>query len=141
MRRGLVIVLVLTFAMSSAGTVLCEVDCASARLSHDAAPVLEGGATAMHCHGMGNETARRDAPAQRGKSHRSKKDGGAHQHARNQVIANSRTQFASTGADATPAALVDRVLPSLDIPGISRNGDVSIPINTHSAFTTGVLRI
>lgn len=143
MMRGLVILFVLAFVVGNAGTVLCETDCAGAKLSQDARalPSTDGGANTMHCHDIAKQTARNDAPVPHGNSHRNPKDCGAHQHARILATVSSGAQIALARAVATPGAFFGGAPRSVDVPGVSRNENASVAINPHLVIASGVLRI
>jgi hypothetical protein len=145
MIRGAIISLALVLAVASAGTVLCEMDCAAGEHAASAAAMTDGVANgaSSHCSGERIDSARRDMSARHGSSGGDTKHTGAHSHLR--IVATVRAEV-----QISPALLLSdfAVIPaSFDAAIFARveenfwNNNSSPPIKPPSVFSTGVLRI
>jgi hypothetical protein len=140
--RGLIAVLALVLIVASAGTVLCEMDCAASGHAESVAAMTPMSGGASHCDGEQMDSAQQEMGAHHGSSSGSRKHG-AHLH---------------TGIVATVGARVlispaikfsDVAVASVDFgaPVFVRadenfwKNSSSPPINSSFVFATGVLRI
>jgi hypothetical protein len=143
--RGFMIVLAMVLALASAGTVLCEMDCAAGgHTESDAKTVAMTpmNAGASHCDGDQMNSAAQDMGAHHGSSSGSRKHG-AHLHTGIVATVGARvlispqikfSEFAVASVD-----LGARVFASFD-ENLWKNNS-SPPINSSSVLSTGVLRI
>jgi hypothetical protein len=143
--RALMIVLALLLAVASAGTVLCEMDCAAGGHTQAAAAMSDSasGLATSHCDGEQMDSARHDMPAPHGSSGGNTKHGGVHLHPRIMATTTPRIQIspslrfsgAVTGQIVFSATLAARTVETF------RNDGSPPPINFPSVFSSGVLRI
>jgi hypothetical protein len=151
--RSAVILLALVLAVASAGTVLCEMECAACGFETSSRAMTDGAAdfdainvasssTAMpHCEGDQNETARNNTPVSHGPSSGTTHHHGVHVHPR--IVAT-----AAVGASISPSASIFAAVHTVSdtVPPVynfefSSNNNSPPPINSPSVFATGVLRI
>jgi hypothetical protein len=143
MMRGLIILLAIVFALASAGSVLCEIDCASGG-SLQGKISMEGnanGATSMRCHNHEGSKLSHDRPAPDRNSGGNTKKCGVHGHTRIVAKANAGTRAIPAGASRTPALVSGSRAGSAFNENNLRSSDFSPPISPPSVFTIGVLRI
>jgi hypothetical protein len=139
--RGFMIVLALTLATASAGTVLCEMDCAAGGHAESAAAITPMSNTS-HCDGVQTDSARQEMGVHRGSSGGNRKHG-AHLHTG--IVATvgvrvlilpaikfSEVAVASIGSVAPVFARADQNF------WINNS---SPPINSSFVFAASVLRI
>lgn len=144
MLRGAISLLVLMLVVASAGTVMCEMDCAAGGLADAAAARCAGagGVATSHCNGEQMDSSRHDIPMPNGSPSGNTKHSGAHLHPRIVATAGAEVQispapisdFAVTPVSSGPAIFA-RIEENL------RNNNSSPPITPPSVFSTGVLRI
>jgi hypothetical protein len=143
--RGFMILLALIFAFASAGTVLCETNCAAGASAASGAGMPDGSekVATSHCDGEQTDASRQDAPVHHRNSGGNTKHDGAHSHLRIVATASAEVQVSPaltfSNFAATPvnfgAALFARVEQN------SWNNNSSPPLKSSSVFSTGVLRI
>lgn len=140
--RGFMIVLVMTLAVASVGTVLCEMDCAAGGHAESAAAMTPMNAGASHCDGEPMDSAQQKMGAHHGSSDGNRKHG-AHLHTGIVATVGVRvlispgikfSEFAVSSVDygAQFFARADE--------NFWRNNS-SPPINSSFVFAAGVLRI
>jgi hypothetical protein len=135
--RGLMIVLALVLVVASAGTVLCERDCAAVGHAASSIAMPPMGVGASHCDGEQIDSS------QHGNSGGSTKHGGAHLHSGIVATVGARVLISpAITFSAFAVASVDlgaALLASGD--EHSWNSNSSPPIDFPSGFSSGVLRI
>jgi hypothetical protein len=143
MVRSAIIVLALVLAVASAGTVLCEMDCAVFGHAASAAAMTDGsyGGATLHCQGEQNEIAHHQMPAPHRTSSGNTKHSGAHLHARIVATATARVQISPvvTFSAVIPVAFGAAICARTD--EASWNDSSSPPVNSPSVFASSVLRI
>ncbi len=140
--RGLMIVLVMTLAVASAGTVLCGMDCAAGGHAESVAAIAPTNSGASHCDGEQTDSLMKDMSAHHGSSGGNKKHG-AHSHSGNVATVTAEIQILPTSIlsdfAATPANFGAAIFARAGQYSWKTNS--SPPINSPSVFSTGVLRI
>jgi hypothetical protein len=143
--RGFVIVLALVFAFASAGTVLCEMNCAAGESAATTEGMPDGSTNVAtsHCDGEQIDVARQDIPTHHGSSDGNTKHSGAHSHLRFVATVGGEVQI-------FPAIIHSEFAMSpLNFgSGILARGEEdfwnnnsSPPINSSFVFAASVLRI
>jgi hypothetical protein len=141
--RGQIVVLALVLAIASAGTVLCEMDCVAGGHAEASTALRDSasGAAASHCDGEQMDPPRHDMP--NSDSGGNTKHSGAHSHPRIVATPGAEVQLSRaltlSNFAVAPASFGSAVIASIE--GNLRNNNSSPPINSPSAFSTGVLRI
>jgi hypothetical protein len=139
--RGFMIVLALVLVVASAGTVLCEMDCAAVGHAASAAAMAPMSAGASHCDGEQGDSAQ-DLSAHHGSSGGSTKHG-AHLHSGIVATVTARVLvspvIAFLGYAVDSVGFGARVISRADENSWKNNS--SPPMNSSSVFATGVLRI
>jgi hypothetical protein len=143
--RGVVIVLAMLFVVASAGTILCETNCAAGDTGASAAGMPDGSmnVATSHCAGKQTESMQLNMPAPHGNSGGNTKHSGAHSHVR--IVATVTAEVQTLSATTVSYFSVTPVISSAAI--FSRadqnflNNNSSPPTNFPSVFSTGVLRI
>ncbi len=139
--RGIMILLAVVLIVASAGTVLCEMDCAAGGHAESAA-MTPTNAGASHCDGEQMDSASRELGAHHGSSDGNKKHG-AHLHSGNVATVTAQIQILPTITLLDFAAIPVNFGAAI----FARAGQYSWktnsspPINSPSVFSTGVLRI
>jgi len=142
--RGSIILLALMLALASAGTVLCETDCAAGEHAEAAAAMggTESGA-ASHCDGERIDGARHDMAAHHGSPGGNAKHGGAHSHLRIVATVGAEVQIAPalilSDFAITPMNFGTAIFRRVDENFWKSNS--SPPTKSPLVFSTGVLRI
>jgi hypothetical protein len=147
--RGFVIVLAMVLAVASAGTVLCEMDCAAGEHAASVAGMTDDAANgaSSHCSGERIDSTRHDMSARHGSSGDDTKRSGntkhssAHSHLRIVATAAARIQISPPrlSSDFAPVSFGPAIFARVEENFWNNNS--SPPIKPPSVFSTGVLRI
>jgi hypothetical protein len=140
--RGFVIVLALLFVVASAGTVLCEMDCAAVGHAASSVAMTPMNNGASHCDGEQIDSAQQALSAHHGSSGGNAKHG---THSHSGIVATVTARVLLSPARAffsfTAAPITFGVTGSAHVKENSWNNNSSPPMNCPSAFATGILRI
>jgi hypothetical protein len=143
--RSAIVVLALVLVVASAGTVLCEMECAAGGHTDAAAAIGAGasGVTTSHCDGEQMDSGRHEMPMPDGSSGGNRKHSGAHSHLRIVATAGAEVQISPalilSDFAVTPVSFGSAIPGS--VAGNFWNNNSSPPIKSPSVFSTGVLRI
>jgi|SRR5579864_896479 len=143
--RGSIVVLALVLAAASAGTVLCEMDCAAGGHAEAAASLSDSasGVATSHCDGEQMDSARHDMPTPHGSSGGNTKHSGAHSHLRIVATVSAEVQISPalilSNFAGTPVSFSSAILARRGANFWNRNS--SPPIKSPPVFSAGVLRI
>jgi hypothetical protein len=143
--RGSIVVLALVLAVASAGTVLCEMDCAAGGHAEAAAAMSDSasGVATSHCDGEQMDSARHDMPSPHGSSGGNTQHSVVHLHLRIVATVGAKAQISPprilSNFAITPVSFGSAILVRLE--ANFQNNNSSPPIKSPSAFSTGVLRI
>jgi hypothetical protein len=140
--RGFMIVLTLVLGVASAGTVLCEMDCAAGGHAESAAAMAPMNAGASHCDGEQMDSATQDIGAHHGSSGGTRKHG-AHLHTGIVATVGARVLI-SPGIKFSEVAVASVDFGALVFARADENfwrNNSSPPINSSFVFAAGVLRI
>jgi hypothetical protein len=143
MMRSLIILLALVFAVASAGTILCEIDCEAGRLARESASMIGGATSAMpmHCHNQHAGTQRQQTPEPHGNPGGNTKDCGVHGHGRIVATANAKISVLNYGAAAALGSINATPARASIIQDGALRRRFSSSIGSPSIFASGVLRI
>lgn len=143
--RGTILVIALVLAVGSAGTVLCEMDCAAGGHTEAAAAMSDGagGVATSRCDGEQMDSARRDMPMPNKSSGGNTKHSGGHSHSRIVATTTARIQISPArtfsvsvvNAAASGSPLFVRIDQTL------WHDNSPPPIKSASVFAASVLRI
>jgi hypothetical protein len=140
--RGLMIVLTLVLAVASAGTVLCEMDCAAGGHLESAAAMTPMNAGASHCDGEQMDSATQEMGAHHGGSGGNRKHG-AHLHSGIVATVGARVLI-SPGIKFSEVAVASVDFGASVFARADENfwkNNSSPPMNFSFVFAAGVLRI
>lgn len=140
--RGLMIVLALAMVVASAGTVLCEMDCAAVEQAASSVGMAPMSAGASHCDGEQSDSAQQDLSAHHGNSGGNTKHG-AHLHSG--IVATVTARVLVTSAQTISSFAIAPIAVGVTVSSRANenswNNNSSPPMNPRSIFATGVLRI
>jgi hypothetical protein len=142
---GAIIVLTLVLTVASSGIVLCETDCAAN--AHAAAADTSmndrfGHDAASHCGGGQTDSARHNSSTPNRNSSRNTKHTGVHLHPRIVATATAEIQISTPLKFSASVAILagfDAAICARSVKTLW-NDSSPPPINSPSAFSTGVLR-
>jgi hypothetical protein len=152
--RGSIVILALVLAVASAGTVMCEMNCAACGNETSGRTITDEGTNVVlaannasssvvmaHCHGDRNETARNRMPASHDPSGGTTNHHGVHVHPRIVATAVAGISISLSVSIFRAIHTVSNAVPAVYTFEFSSNNNSSPPINSPFVFAAGVLRI